>query len=102
QSLAHSPQEIGSDLAAALEEAFRCDKSVAHAGEAGEVFINVFHPNVRLIIVGAVHIAQQLVPMACSLGHDVVIIDPRTAFATEGRFADSHASPEWPDHARTR
>jgi xanthine dehydrogenase accessory factor len=102
QSLAHSPQEIGSELAPALDEAFRCDKSVALAGDAGEVFINVFNPTVRLIIVGAVHIAQQLVPMACSLGHDVVIIDPRTAFATKERFADAEVSREWPDEALPR
>jgi len=99
QSLAHSPREIGSELAPALEEAFRCDESVAFAGDAGEVFINVFNPTVRLIIVGAVHIAQQLVPMARALGHDVVIVDPRTAFATEGRFADAELSREWPDEA---
>jgi xanthine dehydrogenase accessory factor len=99
QSLAHSPQEVGSDLAPALEAAFRYDKSAAVAGDESEVFINVFNPTVRLIIVGAVHIAQQLVPMARALGHDVVIVDPRTAFATEERFADAEISREWPDDA---
>jgi len=63
QNLAHSPRDLGKQLAPALEDAFRYDKSVAVAGEKSEVFINVFNPPVRLIIVGAVHIAQQLVPM---------------------------------------
>ena len=99
QNLAHSPYDLGKELAPVLEDAFRCDKSFALAGEIGEVFINVFNPTVRLIIVGAVHIAQQLVPMARALGHDVVIVDPRTAFATEGRFADAELSREWPDEA---
>jgi xanthine dehydrogenase accessory factor len=99
QSLARSTHDLAKDLAPALEEAFRCDKSVAVAGDDGEVFINVFNPTVRLIIVGAVHIAQQLVPMARALGHDVVIIDPRSAFATEERFADAEISREWPDEA---
>jgi len=99
QNLAHSPYDLGKELAPVLEDAFRCDKSIALAGEIGEVFINVFNPTVRLIIVGAVHIAQQLVPMARSLGDDVVIVDPRTAFATQERFADAKISREWPDEA---
>jgi xanthine dehydrogenase accessory factor len=99
QSLAHSPRDLEKDLAPALEDAFRCDKSIALAADVGEVFINVFNPTVRLIIVGAVHIAQQLVPMARALGHDVVIVDPRTAFATEERFADAEISRQWPDEA---
>ncbi len=69
-------------MAPALEEAFRRDKSIAVTGKEGEMFINVFNPTLRLIVVGAVHIAQQLVPMARALGYDVVIVDPRSAFAT--------------------
>jgi xanthine dehydrogenase accessory factor len=99
QNLAHSPHDLGKELAPALEDAFRYDKSIALAGEIGEVFINVFNPTVRLIIVGAVHIAQQVVPMSRALGYEVVIVDPRTAFATEERFADAEISREWPDEA---
>jgi xanthine dehydrogenase accessory factor len=99
QSLAHSAQDVDKDLAPALEDAFRCDRSIALASDDGEIFINVFNATVRLIIVGAVHIAQQLVPMARALGHDVVILDPRTAFATEERFGDAEVSREWPDEA---
>jgi xanthine dehydrogenase accessory factor len=99
RSLAHSPDDLGQDLAPALEDAFRRDKSVAVAGGDGEIFINVFNPTIRLIIVGAVHVAQPLVPMARALGYDVVIVDPRTAFATEERFGDVEISREWPDEA---
>jgi xanthine dehydrogenase accessory factor len=102
QSLAHSPDDLKKELAPSLEGAFRCDKSLAVAGDDGEVFINVFNPTVRLIIVGAVHIAQQLVPMARALGHDVVILDPRSAFATEQRFGDAEISREWPEEALPR
>jgi len=99
QGLVHSPQDLGKELAPALEDAFRDDKSLAVAGDESELFINVFHPTIRLIIVGAVHIAQQLVPIARGLGHDVVIIDPRSAFATEERFGEAQISRDWPDEA---
>jgi len=102
QSLVHSGDEVEKELAPALGDAFRYDKSVALAGDEGEVFINVFNPTTRLIIVGAVHIAQQLVPMARALGHDVVIVDPRTAFATEERFGEAEISRHWPDEALPR
>jgi xanthine dehydrogenase accessory factor len=99
RSLAHSPGDLGQDLAPALDEAFRRDKSVALKGSDGEVFINVFNPTIRLIIVGAVHVAQSLVPMARALGYDVVIVDPRSAFATEERFGDVPILHDWPDEA---
>jgi xanthine dehydrogenase accessory factor len=97
--LAYSPAELGRDLAPALEDAFRCDKSMGLVGKDGEVFINVFNPTPRLIVVGAVHVAQQLVPMAGALGHDVVILDPRSAFVTPERFGEARTVREWPDEA---
>ena len=99
RSLAHTPSDVGPDLAPALDEAFRRDRSVTLAQSDGEVFINVFNPTVRLIIVGAVHVAQPLVPMARALGYDVMIVDPRSAFATNERFAEVAISRDWPDEA---
>ena len=99
RSLAHAPGDVGPDLAPALDEAFRRDRSVALAQSDGEIFINVFNPTVRLIIVGAVHVAQPLVPMARALGYDVMIVDPRSAFATNERFAEVAISRDWPDEA---
>ena len=52
-----------------------------------------------LIIVGAVHIAQALIPMARIAGYKVQLIDPRTAFASSDRFPDTEISHEWPTEA---
>ena len=46
----------------------------------------MFNPPLRLIIVGAVHIAQALAPMAALAGYGVTVVDPRRAFATDSRF----------------
>jgi xanthine dehydrogenase accessory factor len=102
QGLAYGPSEVGQGLAPALAEAFRCDKSITAADSGGEVFINVFNPTVRLVIVGAVHVAQPLVPMAQALGYDVLVVDPRTAFATEERFGNVSVLREWPEEALAR
>jgi xanthine dehydrogenase accessory factor len=99
QSVARSPADVGPELAPALNDAFRLGRSVALKGSDGEIFINVFNPTVRLIIVGAVHVAQPLVPMARALGYEVVIVDPRSAFATEQRFGDAEIVRDWPDEA---
>ena len=62
----------------------------------GWVFIPL---GAMLIIVGAVAIAQALVPMAQAAGFDVSIIDPRRAFATEARFPHGELIEAWPDKA---
>ncbi len=51
-------------------------------GEAGgkKLFLNVYAPTAKLVIVGAVHISQALAPLARSLDYDVTVVDPRTAF----------------------
>ena len=99
RGLAHGPEDFGQDLAPALTEAFRLDRSVAVPRSDGEVFINVFAPTTRLVVIGAVHVAQALAPMARALGYDVVIVDPRAAFATEERLGDVRIMPDWPDEA---
>ena len=60
-------------------------------------FLNVYLPQPRLVVIGAVHISQALAPMARIAGFPVEIIDPRTAFATQERFADVELSAEWPE-----
>jgi xanthine dehydrogenase accessory factor len=64
-----------------------------------QIFVQVFNPPLRLIVVGAVHISQALIPMAQVLGYDVAVIDPRPAFATEERFPGTVLVDEWPDDA---
>ncbi len=61
------------------------------------LFVRVYSPPARMVIVGAVHIAQALAPMAKLAGFDVTIIDPREAFVRSGQLADIHAIVEWPD-----
>ena len=56
-------------------------------------------PPLRLFVVGAVHIAQALAPMASLLGYAVTVIDPRRAFVTAERFPDVTVVTEWPDEA---
>ena len=62
-------------------------------------FVRVFNTPRRIAIVGAVHIAQELVPMATRAGFDVTVIDPRQAFASPERFPNVKLSTEWPDKA---
>lgn len=82
---------------AAFPERFRMDRS--GLSEDGRQFIHIHNPPLRLFVVGAVHIAQALVPMARIAGHDVAVIDPRPAFATAARFPDVRLVDEWPDAA---
>jgi len=61
------------------------------------LFVHVHPPPRRLIIIGAVHIAQALAPMAQLAGYAVQVIDPRGAFATVARFPDCDLQVAWPD-----
>jgi len=82
-----------------LEAALRSGKSGMVDTPHGKVFLTVHVPPARLVAIGAVHISQALARMAKLLGYDVVIIDPRTAFATPERFPDVKVIAEWPDVA---
>lgn len=62
-------------------------------------FVTVYEPPLRLAIIGAVHIAQALVPLAVALGYEVRIVDPRGMFAAAERFAGLAVDPRWPDEA---
>ncbi|QEW21282.1 putative xanthine dehydrogenase subunit A [Marinibacterium anthonyi] len=79
------------------EDRFRMDRSGVEPD--GETFVAVHNPPLRLILVGAVHIAQALVPMARIAGYDPVIVDPREAFASEARFPGETILHDWPDEA---
>jgi xanthine dehydrogenase accessory factor len=68
----------------------------------GGIFARVYNVPLRLVLVGAVHIAQALAPMARCAGFRVTIIDPRTVFATVERFPDVELNAEWPDAALHR
>ncbi|WP_370301179.1 XdhC family protein [Pseudooceanicola sp.] len=67
--------------------------------EDAQTFVAVHNPPLRLVVVGAVHIAQALVPMARIAGYDPVVIDPRDTFASPARFPDTRLMHDWPDEA---
>lgn len=62
-------------------------------------FINLYPPPLRMMIVGAVHVSQHLVPLARQLGYRVQIVDPRDGFAAASRFSDIEVDTRWPDEA---
>ncbi|MGK9231649.1 XdhC family protein [Inquilinus limosus] len=80
---------------AAVQEAVRHNRS--RITPDGRLFIHAFVPPLRLAIIGAVHIAQALAPIAAIAGYDVTVIDPRRAFASDERFPGVKVSTEWPD-----
>ena len=67
--------------------------------ENNEIFIETYIRPIKVIIVGAVHIAQYLVDFAKSLNFEISIIDPRGYFASEQRFPDMKIINKWPDEA---
>jgi xanthine dehydrogenase accessory factor len=90
------------DLAAAAREAALRDLSALLERPSGAAFLRVYNPPVQVVVVGAVHVAQSLAPMAKLAGYDVVVVDPRRSFATEGRFPGIPLVAEWPDEALSR
>jgi len=84
---------------AAIRTAVSEDRSTIIDTADGPVFVEVFNPRLRCIIVGAVHIAQPLARMAALTGYLVTVVDPRTAFASDERFPDMGLSTDWPDEA---
>lgn len=92
--------DIAADpLAAELGKQLRMGKSASIEVDGNKLFLNVYAPTAKLVIVGAVHISQALAPLARSLGYDVTVVDPRTAFASPERFPDVPLIAEWPDVA---
>jgi len=67
--------------------------------ENTEIFVETYIRPIKVIIVGAVHIAQYLVDFAKSLNFEISIIDPRGYFASEQRFPDIKIINKWPDDA---
>jgi xanthine dehydrogenase accessory factor len=82
-----------------LDRHLRMGKSGMIEVGGERLFLNVYAPTARLVIVGAVHISQALAPLAQSLGYDVFVVDPRTAFASPERFPDVPLLADWPDVA---
>ncbi len=69
--------------------------------EHPDLFVHVYNPPLRLLVVGAVHISQALVPMAQLAGYEVIVVDPRKAWANTERFPNVQLIDAWPDEAMT-
>jgi xanthine dehydrogenase accessory factor len=88
---------LGGPVLAKVRQAILDNRSATLPGT--DLFVLAFNPPLRMIVVGAVHIAQSLVPMATLAGYDVTVVDPRKAWATDARFPEVRMSTEWPDDA---
>jgi xanthine dehydrogenase accessory factor len=87
------------ELTDTLRDRFRTDRSGMSEIAGEDVFIRIYNPALQMIIIGAVHIAQALIPTAKALCYAPIVIDPRTAFNSEERFADVPRDTRWPDEA---
>ena len=96
---ATGPLAADAAAVAAARDALKADRSGVHEVGGGQVFVHVYNPALRLIVVGAVHIAQPLARMAAISGYDVSVVDPRASFATTDRFPGVTLVDEWPDDA---
>ncbi len=67
--------------------------------EEQDLFIQPFHTPLRMIVIGAVHIAQDLIRIANQCEFQVTLVDPRPAFASAARFPDTTLLDDWPDKA---
>lgn len=88
-------EDASDPLWPSAEARFHSDKSGFDEGW----FIGIHNPPLRMIVVGAVHIAQPLMQMARLTGYDPVLVDPRDAFASERRFPGERILHDWPDAA---
>jgi len=106
-----SPEGFAETLFAQIEEARAAGDTLSTATDletgitqlaeaAGDdVWINHYGPRRRLLIVGAVQIAQSLARIACELDIEPIIIDPRERFLSADRFPDVPRDDRWPDEA---
>jgi xanthine dehydrogenase accessory factor len=94
-----SPETAPYELQHAFALAVTGDRAMVNETVTGPIFIEPHLPSLRLIVIGAVHIAQPLAELAAIAGFAVTIVDPRRAFATETRFPGQTLVTAWPDQA---
>ncbi len=99
QRLVKAADATRDPLRPVIQKRLRMGKSGMEETAQGRVFLTVHVPSPKLVITGAVHISQALAPIGKLVGYDVVIVDPRTAFASEERFPDVKVIAQWPDEA---
>ena len=79
-----APADLNEAAARALD---RDESGTVKLGDT-DWFLHAYNPPLRLIVVGAVHIAQALVPFAVPCGFSVTVVDPRRSFASDERFPE--------------
>lgn len=89
----------GGALADVVATVLREDRAQIVTVDGAEVFVEPHLPPARLVLVGAVHIAEPLAAMAALAGFAVTIVDPRRAWATAARFPGQALVTTWPDEA---
>jgi xanthine dehydrogenase accessory factor len=94
-----SSVSAGGALGHAIAQAVHHDRSQLLELEGRRLFVHVAAAPLRLVVVGAVHLAQALAPLAELSGFELIVIDPRTAFATPQRFPGATLLHDWPDIA---
>ncbi|AWM25026.1 XdhC/CoxF family protein [Sinorhizobium fredii USDA 205] len=90
-------EDFPAEWDAAISETLRSGRPNLATLDERPVFINVYLPPPRLVVIGAVHITQALARLAPVAGFDMTIIDPRTAFATVERFEGVELLADWPE-----
>lgn len=95
---------LAPDRIASVRDALARDAAIRMETPDGAIFVQPFHPPPRLVIVGAVHIADPLARIAAMAGYGVTIVDPRRAFAASQEFAGLAVALDdgWPDEAIAR
>jgi xanthine dehydrogenase accessory factor len=83
----------------AVRKRFESGESELEMTPEGEIFLHAMVPSARVLIIGATHIGQILAQLVTMAGYEVVVIDPRTAFAAEARFPDIRLDTDWPQDA---
>ena len=93
--------ELPPELRDAVRRALGTDDATRVETAAGPVFVQALNPPLKLVVIGAVHIALPLSSMATLCGYEVTVIDPREAFARAERWPDPRVTvkAEWPDEA---
>ncbi|MBL8833643.1 MAG: XdhC family protein [Rhodospirillales bacterium] len=99
---AEGPLCLDVDMLAGAADMLKRDESGTIQTGAGPIFVHAFNPPPRVIVVGAVHIAEPLVRIASLAGYGVTLVDPRRAFAASQKFEDYTVSNDWPDEAMAK
>jgi xanthine dehydrogenase accessory factor len=82
-----------------VAQAFRDEQSQLVEVEGRRLFVQLQAAPLRLVVVGAVHLTQVLGQFSELFGFELIVVDPRTAFATPERFPRARLVHDWPDVA---